>query len=134
MYKTVKRQITLIEMMIVMFLIAMIIGVVAYNYQGTLSEGKAFKTKTAKEKLHTILTIMVSKDPTLLENLENNWRDVVSSSPLVQNPNNLIKDGWGNEFDVQVENGNIIITSERYEEYLKENPRSSFGNENQNQQ
>ncbi len=41
-----RRYITLIEIMIVMFLIALITGVLAYNYRGSLDEGKAFKTKT----------------------------------------------------------------------------------------
>lgn len=33
-----------------MFLIAMITGVIAYNYTGSLEEGKAFKTKAGIEK------------------------------------------------------------------------------------
>jgi len=129
--KSVKRHVTLIEMMIVMFLIAMIIGVVAYNYQGTLEEGKAFKTKTAKEKLSTVLTIAISNNPGITEDLERDWKDVVKRSPLVQNPNDLVKDGWGEEFDVSYENGKVIVRSPRYEEYLKQNPTSAFKEEPQ---
>lgn len=131
LFKTVKRYVTLIEMMIVMFLIAMIIGVVAYNYQSTLEEGKAFKTKTAKEKLATVLTIAISNNPNIVENLETNWREEVRKSPLVQNSNDLIKDGWGQEFTVNYENGRVIIRSSRYEEYLRKNPGSAFKEETQ---
>ncbi len=47
MYRAAKRCVTLIEMMIVMFLISLITGVIAYYYRGSLDEGKAFKTKAA---------------------------------------------------------------------------------------
>lgn len=126
MYSVVKRSVTLIEMMIVMFLIAMIIGVVAYNYQGTLEESKAFKTKTAKQKLVTILTVIVSNDPTLEENLESEWKAWVKKSPLVQNPNDIVKDGWGQDFDVKIDDGRVTVESEKYKEYLQKNPQSSF--------
>ena len=49
--------------MIVMFLIALITGVIAYNYRGTLEEGKAFKTKAAMEKLETILSLEIANHP-----------------------------------------------------------------------
>ncbi len=77
MKKVAKRFVTLIEMMIVMFLIALIIGVVAYNYQGTLEEGKAFKTKTGKEKLETILNLVVSERPEAEDDIEIRWADYV---------------------------------------------------------
>jgi len=120
-----KRYVTLIEIMIVMFLIALIIGVVAYNYRGALDEGKAFKTKTAQEKIETILTLMISENPELQEGFEQNWQKIIESSPLVQNPATLIKDGWGETFDVKMDDeGNITVTSKRYEEYQKQKKTS----------
>ena len=62
MKKIKRRYITLIEIMIVMFLIALITGVVAYNYRGSLDEGKAFKTRAAIDKLETILNLKVSEN------------------------------------------------------------------------
>lgn len=127
MYYVAKRCVTLIEMMIVMFLIAMIIGVVAYNYQGSLEEGKAFKTRTAMEKLETILTIAVSENPGRLDDIESRWRDYVSGSPLVSNPKDLIRDGWGQEYQVRVVDGKVEVRSTRFEEYKRANPASMFG-------
>lgn len=124
-----RRNVTLIEMMIVMFLIALIIGVVAYNYQGTLDEGKAFKTKAGMEKLETILTLIVSEDPSKEGNLHDNWRTLIRNSPLVQNPKSLIKDGWGQDYDVKYEDGHVKVTSQRYQEYLRKNPGTMFRNE-----
>jgi type II secretory pathway pseudopilin PulG len=109
-----KRNITLIEIMIVMFLIALITGVVAYNYSGSLDEGKAFKTAAAIEKLETILSLAQS------DNVEGQWKELVRQSPLVQNVNALIKDGWGNEYQVEVnDDGKIIVTSEKYDDYRR---------------
>lgn len=132
--KSIKRRfITLIEIMIVMFLIALITGVVAYNYRGTLDEGKAFKTKTGIEKLSTILNLKAADDPSILNNIDTEWKAVVRTSPLVQNPDALIKDGWGSDYEVSVDdNGVIRIKSEKYEDYKKTH-KTMFGNEGEQQ-
>ncbi|CCB87514.1 MULTISPECIES: type II secretion system protein [Parachlamydia] len=114
-----KRHVTLIEMMIVMFLIALITGVVAYNYRGALDEGKVFKTKAGIERLETILNLQVSENPALLNDIGNNWQGIVAKSPLVQNPAALIRDGWGEEYKVTVDNGVIHVRSEKLEQYQK---------------
>lgn len=121
-----KRYVTLIEMMIVMFLIALILGVLAYNYRGTLEEGKAFKTKTGIEKVETILNLAVAQNPDLQNEIESKWQEVVSSSAM-GNPS-LVKDGWGYPYQVTIENGRIVVRSERYEEYIRSSP-SMFGQE-----
>lgn len=113
-----RRFITLIEIMIVMFLIALITGVLAYNYRGSLDEGKAFKTRAGAERLETILNLETSKDPRLLERVESDWPNIVKNSPLVQNANDLIRDGWGYAYEVKVEDGKITVYSEKYDEYL----------------
>ena len=126
MAKVRKRFITLIEIMIVMFLIALITGVIAYNYRGTLEEGKAFKTKAAIEKLENILNLKVSQTPELLDGIESDWPNIVKESPLVQNPSALLKDGWGGNYTVTVEDGIIKVSSQRYDQYKKEH-KTMFG-------
>ena len=115
-----KRFITLVEMMIVMFLIAMITGVIAYNYTGSLEEGKAFKTKAGIEKIHTVLDLHLATHPEDQDNIETRWKDIVESSQLVKNAKDLIKDGWGAEYQVSKNNnGDIDIKSDKYESYQK---------------
>ncbi len=111
-WQATRRHITLIEIMIVMTLIAMILGVVAYNYQGALEEGRAFETKAGIEKIRTILTLKVAQDPSAIDDMSNKWPDYVRQSPLVQNPDKMIKDGWGVPYKVSVEtqDGNPVIT------------------------
>lgn len=127
--KTIKRRfVTLIEMMIVMFLIALITGVVAYNYRGSLDEGKAFKTKAGKEKLETILSLALADDPTA--NVSD-WKALIESSPLVKNPKDLIYDGWGQEYQVSIDGDNrIIVHSNQYDAYQAKTSASMFKDNN----
>ena len=125
-----KRFITLVEMMIVMFLIAMITGVIAYNYTGSLEEGKAFKTKAGIEKIHTILDLRLATHPEDREHIESRWRDIVESSQLVKNAKDLIKDGWGFEYQVGKDsNGDIEIKSEKYDAYQNTKGKGSLFND-----
>ena len=126
--KSAKRRfVTLIEMMIVMFLIALITGVVAYNYRGTLDEGKAFKTKAGIEKLHTILSLAVADDPNINLSGEG-WKEFIKTSPLVQNPSALIKDGWGSDYTVNYDQntGNVTITSAKYDAYQQASGKNTM--------
>lgn len=111
-------MITLIEIMIVMFLIALITGVLAYNYQGSLEEGKVFKTKVGMERVETILNLAVSQNPALLEDISSNWKGILESSPLVQNAKDLERDGWGIEYRVEKDpDGRIVLHSEGLRNY-----------------
>lgn len=117
-----KSYVTLIEIMIVMFLIALITGVIAYNYRGALDQGKVFKTKAGIERLETILNLQISEHPEFAEGVENDWESIVRRSPLVKDPDNLIKDGWGEKYKVTVDRGAVKVSSERLENYERSNP------------
>lgn len=112
-----RRFITLVEMMIVMFLIAMITGVIAYNYTGSLEEGKAFKTKNGIEKINTVLDLHLATHPEDREHISTQWQDIVKQSQLVKNAKELMKDGWGGDYQVSVEETGIKVTSEKYDQY-----------------
>jgi len=120
---------TLVEMMIVMFLIAMITAVIAYNYTGSLEEGKAFKTKAGIEKIHTILDLHLANHPEDQDHIDRNWREIVESSQLVKNAKELIKDGWGVEYQVSKDqNNDIEITSAKYNQYQSTKGKGSLFN------
>lgn len=115
-----RRYITLIEIMIVMFLIALITGVLAYNYRGSLDEGKAFKTKAAIEKIETILNLAISEDPSKANSIGSDWQNIIRNSPLVSNPNALLVDGWGLPYHVAAdEQGVIRVSSQKYDDYVR---------------
>ncbi len=126
--KKKKRYFTLIELMIVMILIGSLIGVLAYKYQGSLNEGKAFKTKIAMEKLESFLSMSIAENPRLLDNIESEWRQIIAESPQVKNPTALIQDGWGYDFRVSAPNGMIQIESDAYNNY-KRSTKTLFGDD-----
>lgn len=118
-----KRHVTLIEMMIVMFLIALITGVIAYNYRGSLEQGKAFKTRMGMEKIKTILELDAAEHPENLERLSTEWKRVIQSSPLIQNAESLTKDGWGYDYHVEVHNNGIEVRSDKLDDYDRSHPQ-----------
>lgn len=129
-----KRYITLIEIMIVMFLIALITGAVAFNLRGSLDEGKAFTTKTSIEKIENILNLRLSEDPNLAGSISHDWQDIIRNSPMVGNPNALLRDGWGQPFNVSADDRGVIrVQSQRYNEYVSTH-QTLFGNPNQRSQ
>lgn len=124
-----RRFITLVEMMIVMFLIAMITGVIAYNYTGSLEEGKAFKTTAGIEKIHTVLDLHLASHPEDRDHIDSKWREIVENSQLVKNSKDLMKDGWGNDYQVSKDNnGDIEIKSEKYNAYQSSKGKGSLFN------
>lgn len=120
-----RRYVTLIEMMIVMFIIAMIIGILGYNYKGFLDKSKAFKTKAGVEKLEDFLNLRIAESPRAINDITSQWETIVKNSHIVKNPNDLIYDGWGEKYQVELEKGNVHVHSKNLEEYQKQN--ATFG-------
>lgn len=110
-----KRALTLIEIMIVIFLITLITGAIGYNMKGSLDKGKRFRTAQAKEQLHDLLLICLDEGVTI-DQIIANPEKCLRDSGLAKDPDNLIKDGWGKKFDIKAKPGgkDIEITSENY--------------------
>lgn len=108
-----KRSITLIEIMIVILLIGLIGGALAYNMRGSLEKGRAFKTEQHIERLHDILMLEHARTDQALRTIVNNKREIVQRSPLVKNGLSILRDGWGNELTIDIVNDDLRITSEK---------------------
>jgi general secretion pathway protein G len=119
-YRKKRRDITLVEMMVVIFIIGLIVSVIGFRYQGGLEKGKAFKTETAIDKVETILNLSVAEDPSLGDGIDRRWQEVIRKDPLVKDPESLIKDGWGIPLHVERDdNGNIHVWSQGLDNYKK---------------
>ncbi len=123
--KKKKRAVTLIEMIVVMLLIATITGALAYNYNASLSEGKAFKTREGISRIKTILALALAEDSSMNPSeLESSWRGLVEKSPLAGKSKDLLTDGWGKPYDVHIEEHNgeqvITVTSNSLEAFEKQ--------------
>ena len=64
----------------------------------------------------------MAKNPELIESVETRWQDIISQSPMVQNPSQLMKDGWGQTYEVRTSGDFIEVRSRKFEEYKKSHP------------
>ena len=115
--KTKKRFITLIEIMIVIFLISLIGGVIGYNMKGSLEKGKAFKTEQAMNQLDDIFQLEAAKGELTYKQIVADPRAVLDKSGLVKNPEELLKDGWNHSFVIKTSNDGFEFLSKKYEDY-----------------
>lgn len=109
-----KKSLTLIEIMIVVLLIGLITGALAYNMSGSLDKGRVFTTEQNIARLKDILLIEHSSSNEPLSFIVENWEQVVARSPLVlKNGKDLIQDGWKEKFKVKMVGDDIEITSKK---------------------
>lgn len=124
--RPVRRAITLIEMIVVMILIATITGAVALNYRESLNEGKAFKTQAGIDRLETVLSLYYAEHPgEAMRGGEDDILSIVSQSPLVRNPKDFIRDGWGDKYEISIQTDSssapvIAVRSKKFEQYQAE--------------
>lgn len=120
-----KQALTLVEMMIVIFIIGIISSVVGVNMKKSMEKGRHFKTKQAIMKLCDIIDIEGENINTSLpqEALKAEVKDVVKKSQFARKGSNLLSDGWGKEFVVKKDDksGQITFISSKYEDYCKKN-------------
>jgi len=110
-----KRSITLLEIMIVIFLIGIIGSVIGYNMKGSLDEGKAFKTKEGARRLRDTLLLELAKSG------DTDIGDIgqrLNQANFIGNIDEIQKDGWGGGYEVLTQNGEIYIVSNRYITYM----------------
>lgn len=118
--KKKKRALTLLEIMIVIFLITLITGAIGYNMLGTLDRGRVFRTQQAKEQLHDLLLICLA-DKGDAEAISKNPLQYLKELGLAKDPENLIKDGWKQPFSIKAtrDKNDFIIQSTGLEKYNK---------------
>jgi len=112
-----RYAITLLEIMIVIFLIGLIGGVVGYNVKASLDKGKAFKTEHAMAQIREILLLEL-ENPSQIALIRANPIECVRRSSLCKNPEALIKDGWGELFQITISDTmEIMIVSDKFSRY-----------------
>ena len=109
MYKRKKKAITLLEIMIVIFLIGLIGSVIGYNVKGSLEEGKAFKTEQGALQIQDILSLEAS-DGTPLTDIVKDPAYYLSRSGLCKDYKKLLNDGWGKPYKIDVNKKETAIT------------------------
>lgn len=93
-----KRTLTLLEIMIVIFLITIITGAIGYNMKGALEKGKIFRSERAREQLREIILLRMAEGHELADILKH-LPDHVKESGLAKDPKAILSDGWGVAFE-----------------------------------
>jgi general secretion pathway protein G len=114
-----KKAMSLLEILIVIFIIGLISSVVAFNLRGTLDKGKAFKTKQLMQQLEEVLTLEMMQNPKATpKQIQENPKKFLVGSPLIKNPDDALKDGWNKPFSIRVQrDGTVKITSSALNAY-----------------
>jgi type II secretory pathway pseudopilin PulG len=109
--KKKQRPITLIEIMIVILLIGLIGGALAFNMRGSMDEGKKFKTRQNISRVENILMMEYAEGKSSLDDIVHDWQKIVAKSSLVKKGSDLTVDAWNDKLTVALTNGDITITS-----------------------
>lgn len=121
-----KKALTLLEIMIVIFLITLITGAVGYSMKGTMDKGRAFRTEQAKEQLHDLLLICLAEKGKADE-IAKNPVGFLKELDLAKDPKKLIEDGWKQPFKIEaIRNGtDFSIHSQSLKNYRDKQNRNS---------
>ena len=118
------RPFTLIEIMLVIFLIGLIGSVVGVNMKGSLDKGKVFRTEQAQKQLENVLSLQLAEGLATKEGIESEPERFLLASGLVKDVQKVLQDGWGNEFAITVqEDGEVTAYSQALEDYKNRNKK-----------
>ncbi|MDN3504467.1 MAG: prepilin-type N-terminal cleavage/methylation domain-containing protein [Rhabdochlamydiaceae bacterium] len=118
--KRKKHALTLLEVMVVIFIIGIIGAVIGVNMKGSLNEGKAFKSEKGSKQVYEILSLELAKYPEKVADIIANPMEAIKNSGLPQNAKKLLEDGWGERYFINIneDTGDIFVTSKKYIQYL----------------
>jgi type II secretory pathway pseudopilin PulG len=128
MRKRIKKQpLTLLEIMIVIFLIGLIGSVIGYNVKGSLDEGKAFRTEQGAAQIRDILLLEVAKG-TPIDVVIQKKEAFLSASGLVKDVKKILNDGWGEPYEIAPSRGygDILVRSNKLKVY-KDKKKAKLG-------
>lgn len=94
-----KKALTLLEIIIVIFLITLITGAIGYSMKGSLDKGRVFKTQTAMQQLRDLFLMAVAEGQSG-EDIVKSPKEALKNLGLAKDPDKLVVDGWGVPFEI----------------------------------
>lgn len=124
-----KRALSLIEIMIVIFIITMITGVIGYNMKGSLDKGKKFRTEQAILQLEDLLQLAISEGSMTPEQIRKNPEKALTNLGLAKHPDKLVVDGWGDKLTIDIQGKDVVVSSKNLAQTNAKNiaPNTSSG-------
>ena len=125
-----KSPFTLLEIIIVIFLITLITGAIGYNMKGTLDKGRAFRTEQAIEQLKDLF-LMCHAEGEPVSVILANPIEVLERYKLAKNPKKLVEDGWGNKLAISYlkSKNEFQVVSNKLDTYIANRRSSSVRDE-----
>ncbi len=110
--KRKKRSLTLLEMMVVIFLIGLIGSVVGVNMKKSMDKAKEFRTQNAKRQIEEIIGLEIAKGDKTPEEILSNPEYYIRQSGLVRDAKKTLADGWGKPFIIadDEDKGEVVVT------------------------
>ena len=108
--KKKKRAVTLIEIMIVIVLIGLIGGALAFNMRGSVDKGKIFKSEQNAARVYDALMMASAVGEFKLEDYNNNTKvkAALKKSALIKDVDKALTDGWGEEIQIRRHGNNDL--------------------------
>ncbi|WP_322631931.1 type II secretion system protein [Chlamydia trachomatis] len=117
MKKTKKRKqsITLVEMMVVITLIGIIGGALAFNMRGSLQKGKIFQTEQNCARVYDVLMMEYASGNLSLKEVIANKEAILEDSAWCKEGKKLLKDAWGEDLLVKMNDkgDDIVVFSKK---------------------
>ncbi len=113
-----KKALTLLEIIIVIFLITLITGSIGYSMKGTLDKGRVFRTEQAIEQLRDLFLMCLAEGESG-ERIVQDPAGMIRKYGLAKNPEKIIEDGWGDKFKIVLtrNKSDFRITSDKLNNY-----------------
>jgi len=113
---------TLLEIMVVIFIIGIVGTVIGVNMKGSLEQGKAFKSEKGSKQVYEILNLEIAKGN--IEPAELNTKKAIQyirDSGLAPDARKLMEDGWSHQYRILVkEDGtDIRVVSDSFINFLR---------------
>jgi prepilin-type N-terminal cleavage/methylation domain-containing protein len=117
--KRKKRAVTLIEIMIVILLIGLIGGALAFNMRGSMDKGRVFKSEQNAARVYDALMMAYAEGNFELSQYNDEKRilEILNKSPLIKDGTKIIKDAWGEKLKIEVENNELLVYSAKAKQW-----------------
>ncbi|MBI2742319.1 MAG: type II secretion system protein [Chlamydiales bacterium] len=129
MQKRKKQPLTLLEIMIVIFLIGLIGSVIGYNMKGSLDEGRYFKTEQSAKQIRELLLLEVAKGASI-DDVVSDPEFYLRKTGIVKDAKKILKDGWDNPFKIEKKyTDDIKVTTAKFTEMRSKKNKKHDGKE-----
>ena len=123
-----KKPFTLLEIIIVIFLITLITGAIGYNMKGALDKGKKFRTEQAIEQLQDLFLMSLAEGKTPSA-IVKNPKGVLDDLKLAKNSEKILQDGWGKPFEIDYDRRKGVFKIHSKQLDKREKKKGSFQDE-----